>query len=317
MKERRYEYDNKSMRYKSAGFDFAALLSTVLRILLVSLSLFVVLYFILASVLSTDTEKRLAREIRAYEKAFPSIPGRTTLLEESISALEVKDNDIYTNVFHNEAPAVDPIGSLSIFYGADTIPDAKIVNYTSAKVERLVDQAAVVRSAFDDIFQTLSKLNGDLPPMVLPVENISYPQIGASTGARLNPILKANVRHNGLDLIVPSGTEVFATADGVVEKVVKSRKGQGNTVLLTHSGGYQSYYCHLGEVLVKQGESVGKGSVIGASAMSGDAFAPHLHYELLLNGRPMDPVNYFFASVSPMEYSNMLYMSKYTLQSMD
>lgn len=317
MKQREYEFDHKSMRYHKARFNILGLLATVLRVFLVSLSLFVVLYFILATFISTDTEKRLGREIKAYEKAYPGIAPRTKLLDESISLLEIKDNEIYRNVFHNEAPSVDPIGTLNMFFGADTVPDTKIVTYTSAKAERLVKQSARVNAAFEEIYRSLAASKGVLPPMILPVDDISYPQIGASTGSRLNPILKADVRHNGLDFIVPAGTLVHVSADGIVEEATKSNKGDGNTVLISHDGGYQTRYCHLGEISVKKGESVRKGGLIGTAGMSGDAFAPHLHYEVLLNGTPMDPVNYLFASVSPREYSNMLYMSTYTKQSMD
>ncbi len=317
MKPSRYEYDNKSMRYRKARFNFLGLISNLLRVILVSLSLFVVLYFVLAAFISTDTEKRLAREIRAYEKAYPSISPRSKLLEKSIAALEVKDNEIYRNVFHNEAPSVDPIGSLDMFFGADTVPDTKIVTYTTAKADRLIKQSARVSAAFEEIYRNLAARGKDLPPMLLPVDEISYPQIGASTGPRLNPIIKAEVRHNGLDFIVPRGSTVRATADGVVGQVVRSSKGDGNTVLLMHSGGYETRYCHLEEIKVRQGETIRKGRKIGTSGMSGSAFAPHLHYEVLLNGIPMDPINYIFASVGPREYSNMLYMATYTKQSMD
>jgi len=317
MKQKRYEYDGSSMRYRKARVNVLGFLGTVLKVVIVSVSLFTVLYFILATFLSTDTEKRLAREIRAYEKAWQDFPERDRLLDESISLLENKDDAIYRNVFHNEAPSVDPMGSLDLFFGADTVPDTRVVSYTAAKVERLMDQSARVDSAFSAIYRSLAALKGETPPMTLPVEDISYPQVGASVGQKLNPILMVDVNHRGLDFIVPRDTRVLAPADGTVEKVVRSSKGDGNTVLLSHSGGYQTRYCHLGEIYVKEGQAVRKGREIGATGMSGDAFAPHLHYEVLRYGFPADPVNYIFASVSPKEYSNMLYMAVSTRQSMD
>ena len=317
MKERKYEYDGGQMRYRKARFNVLGLLLNVLKVFLVSVSLFTVLYFILATFISTDTEKRLAREIRAYEKAYPLIGPKNKLLAESISLLEIKDNEIYGNVFRNEAPGVDPISSLDMFYGADTVPDTKIVTYTAAKAERLVRQAESVSAAFENIYAALLSRKGELPPMKLPVRGITYSQIGASTGWRLNPILNADVRHDGLDFIVPSGYPVYAPAEGVVESVEKSRKGDGNTILIAHGGGYKTRYCHLGEIKVNEGQKVGEDVLIATAGMSGDAFAPHLHYEVLLDGVPVNPMNYFFASVGPREYSNMLYMSTYTKQSMD
>lgn len=317
MKREQYSFDSRSMRYLKAGFNVLGFLGNVLRVLLVSLTLFIVLYFILATFLSTDTEKRLRREIRAYEKMYPGLAPREELLKESINALETKDDGIYRIVFHNDAPNVDPIGTMDIFYHADTVPESRIVTYTAAKVERMESHAADVRKAFEKIYASLAEKKGDIPPMSLPVDNISYPQIGATVGSRLNPILNADVRHNGLDFIVPRGSAVYASADGTVERTRTSSKGEGNVITLSHKGGYESRYAHLSEIKVKEGQKVKKGQLIGISGMSGNAFAPHLHYEVLLDGRPVNPVNCIFASVSPEEYSNMLYMSIYTKESMD
>ncbi|MCR5560280.1 MAG: M23 family metallopeptidase [Bacteroidales bacterium] len=317
MKLRQYLYDSRTMRYRKAGFDFLGLLAGVFKVVLVSLSLFIVAYFILAAFLSTDAEKRLSREIRAYERLWPALQEREAMLGESIRALETKDDGIYRIVFRNDAPNVDPIGTMDIFFGADTVSENGIVDYTSAKTARLTRQAAMVEDAFEKIYSTLAEKGGDIPPMSLPVKDISYPQIGASVGSRRNPILGADVRHNGLDFIVPRGTPVYAPADGMVEKVRQGSKGDGNVVVLSHPGGYTTRFCHLSEMKVKDGQKVRKGQVIGTTGMSGDAFAPHLHYEVLLEGRPLNPANCIFASVSPEEYSNMLYMSVYTKESMD
>lgn len=317
MKPSKYSFDSRTMRYLKAGFNVLGFLGGVLRVLLVSLTLFIILYFILATFLSTDTEKRLRREIKAYEQLYPGLAPREDILRKSIAALETKDNGIYRTVFHNEAPMVDPIGTMSIFFQADTVPESRIVTYTAEKTDRLLRQAGRVEDAFGRIYASLSAKKGIIPPMSIPVGDISYPQIGATVGARLNPILGAEVRHNGLDFIVPRGSEVYASADGVVEKAKEARKGDGNTVVLSHRGGYRTRYCHLSEIKVKEGQKIRKGQLIALSGMSGDAFAPHLHYEVLLDGRPLNPVNCIFASVSPVEYSNMLYMSIYTKESMD
>lgn len=317
MKLRQYSYDDRTMSYRKAGFNFLGLLGNVLRILLVSLSLFVVAYFILARFLSTDAEKRLRREIKAYEKIYPQLQEREALLGKSLQALETKDDGIYRTVFHNDAPNVDPIGTMDIFFKADTVAGNDVVNYTSAKAERLMRQAVDVDAAFADIYMSLASKETTVPPMSLPVQDIAYPQIGATVGSRRNPILNADVRHNGLDFIVPRGSAVYASADGTVEKTRLSNKGDGNAITLAHAGGYQTRYCHLSEIKVKDGQKVRKGQLIGVSGMSGDAFAPHLHYEVLLDGRPLNPANCIFASVSPEEYSNMLYMSVYTKESMD
>lgn len=317
MKRHEYEFDDKEMVYRKVRVPFFKPVLTVLKLLLVSLTLFLLLYTVLASFISTDTEKRLRAEIRAYERVYPLLEPREKVLEESLESLRSKDDKIYRTVFHNPAPSVDPMGSRDILFGADTIPDTKIVTYTTAKADRLCRQAGEVDAAFAEIYRKLAGSDSPLPPMIMPVDDISYPQTGASTGQKLNPFLNVDVAHDGIDFLVPTGTTVKATADGTVTSVQKSGKGAGNCVTIRHAGGYETRYLHLSQVKVSAGQSVRKGKAIGTSGMSGNAFAPHLHYEVILDGKAMDPVNYLFASVSPEEYSNMLYMSVNTRQSMD
>ena len=107
------------------------------------------------------------------------------------------------------------------------------------------------------------------------------------------------------------------TADGVVRNVIRSRKGLGNVVEIDHGNGYVTRYAHLADVEVKKGRELKRGSRIGYVGVSGNSFAPHLHYEVLRDTLILDPVNHLFASVSPDEYMNMLIMSASTGQSLD
>jgi murein DD-endopeptidase MepM/ murein hydrolase activator NlpD len=100
-------------------------------------------------------------------------------------------------------------------------------------------------------------------------------------------------------------------------EVVKSRKGLGNVVSIDHGNGYVTRYAHLADIEVKKGRKVKKGSKIGYVGVSGNSFAPHLHYEVIRDTTVVDPVSHFFASVTPDEYVNMLIMSASTGQSMD
>ena len=96
-----------------------------------------------------------------------------------------------------------------------------------------------------------------------------------------------------------------------------STKKSGLAVEILHEGGYVRVYAHLASASVRMGQKEKAGQQIGTVGMSGNSFAPHLHYELRLDGKTLDPINYFFGSVTPSEYANMLYMSSNTQQSMD
>ncbi|MGN1225799.1 MAG: M23 family metallopeptidase [Candidatus Cryptobacteroides sp.] len=277
----------------------------------------VVLYGVFALAINTDTEGRLKRENKMYEKLYPQLIPSQELLDDAISGLELKDGEIYSEVFHSKAPSVDPIQTLTSVYDNDTIKNTSLIAYASAKSDSMYLKMFSVEA---DLVQALQRVSGEdlsLPPMHLPLAEISFTQLGASVGMKTNPVLKARVRHNGLDIIVSAGTPVLAAGDGRVSKVEKSNNGLGNTVTITHSSSYVTRYAHLSTISVRQGQKVKAGQKIGATGMSGSSFAPHLHYEIIKDGEYQDPVNYFFASVGVEEYANMLYIATNTEQSMD
>ena len=140
---------------------------------------------------------------------------------------------------------------------------------------------------------------------------------GASIGQKINPFYKVAASHGGLDLISQQGEPVYAAADGTVKYVEHSTKGLGNVIAISHSGGYVTRYAHLENTRVSKGQKVLKGKQIGQVGMSGNSFAPHLHYEVMRDSVRLDPLNYMFASVSPEDYMGMLFMSSNTGQSMD
>jgi len=288
----------------------------LLAYMLLTLTLAVMTYLLFSLFFRTDTERRLRREIRMYERLYPELSEREQLLGDAIAHLQHKDNDIYGQLFHSGAPALDPMSSRSSFSGVDTIPDHRLVAYTQHKADSLLRRSVAVDSAFIRVFRALSDSSTVLPPMSLPIENITYPQIGASSGRKINPFYKAYVYHEGLDFIVARGTPVLAPADGIVQRA-SSNRTTGNTIRISHAGGYETVYMHLESMSVRAGQQVRSGQRIGTVGMSGQAFAPHLHYEVRKDGSVVNPVGCFFGSVTPEEYMNMLYMSVNTMQSLD
>ena len=136
-------------------------------------------------------------------------------------------------------------------------------------------------------------------------------------GKKVNPFYKNVVSHTGMDLLAGTGTEVLAAADGVVETANRKGRIEGNSIVINHKNGYVTKYNNLGDILVRKGQKVRQGAVIGRVGMSGMSFAPHLHYEVLKDTVVLDPVNHMFASVTPEEYLNMMILSVSTGQSMD
>lgn len=310
------EFDNKNFNVRKASVKIWETVRAALLFFLVTAVFTMILYGVVALVFSTRTERKLRLENRDYAQNFHRLAPKEAELKDALTVIQHKDNDIYTIVFHSDAPNVDPMNSIGRFFSSDTVPDTKLVIYTRDKADVLMAQARRVDMAFAKIARRLGGGDIVLPPMALPLDTLTYPQMGASTGRKINPFYKTYVFHTGADFLVPRGTPVYASADAEVEDV-SNTKSYGIAVRLLHAGGFETVYAHLESATVKKGQTVRRGERIGFVGMTGNAYAPHLHYEVLNNGVPEDPVNHLFASVGPDDYANILYMSVNTMQSMD
>ena len=302
---------------KGRKLTFGKVVRRMLRFIVGTMSMAILYYVLFALVFSTDTERKLRHENRMYEQEYPLLAEKEALVADVIEGLKVKDDMIYENIFHTSAPDVDPHASIDFLTGLDSIPDNDIVKYTEKKIAFLDSCSNVVEANFRQVMEVIADSGFVMPPMTNPIENFSFAQTGASVGDKMNPFYKVEMKHNGLDMIAPSGEPVYAAADGVVKEVVRSRKGLGNVVVIDHQNGYFTRYAHLADVEASKGRKVKRGTRIGHVGVSGNSFAPHLHYEVLRDTVVLDPVNHMFASVTPEEYINMMVLSVSTGQSMD
>lgn len=287
-------------------------------ILLGSLSVSIVITGLFAWLIRTDEDRILRRENKQLAAEYEGLREREQRINDAVSYLQVRDNDIYHDIFYAEAPSLEMYRSDDFLAAIDTLPQGDLIRYTARKADRLLGEAGTIEANFREIARLIDRGRDTLPPMSVPVDGISYTQVGASLGERMSPLLKVGLSHAGLDLIAPQDTPVTAAAPGTVTQAVKTGKTLGNTVEISHPGGWKTRYRCLGEITVTQGQHVSRGQIIGTVGMSGNAFAPHLHFEVVRrDSLVLDPVSCFFATVSPTEYMNMLYMSAHTGQSLD
>ena len=312
-----YEYDKDGFSFRKTSKTAWTVIRRVLRFFVVTISLALVYYVIFALVFSTDTEQRLKDENRMYARELPELERKEELLADVIEGLKLKDDRIYEEIFHTSAPDMDPLSSIDFLMGLDSIPDKDIVSYAENKLDNVEASAETVESNFARVMKVMSDSGFVMPPMRKPVEKFSFAQTGASVGDKINPFYKVSVKHNGLDIIAPAGEPVFAAADGTICEVIRSRKGLGNQVVVDHGNGYFTRYAHLADMEAVKGRKVRRGTRLGYVGVSGNSFAPHLHYEVMRDSIVLDPVNHLFASVTPEEYVNMLIMSVSTGQSLD
>lgn len=312
-----YEYDKNDFRFKKTSTSVLKILRKMLMFFVVTISLAIVYYVIFALVFSTDTEQRLKDENRMYARELPVLEEKEELLLDVIEGLKIKDDRIYEDIFHTSAPDMDRISSVNSIAGIDSIPDKDIVIYAQRKLDAVEAAAEAVEADFARIMEVIGDSSFVMPPMHKPLERFSPAQTGASVGEKINPFYKVGMQHNGLDMIAPAGEPVYAVADGTISEVIRSRKGLGNVVVIDHGNGYFTRYAHLSDMEAAKGRKVRRGTRLGYVGVSGNSFAPHLHYEVLRDSVVLDPVNHLFASVTPEEYVSMLVMAVSTGQSLD
>jgi murein DD-endopeptidase MepM/ murein hydrolase activator NlpD len=134
----------------------------------------------------------------------------------------------------------------------------------------------------------------ELPPEPGAPGQLMWPVSGPITdpfGMRMHPVFHRMIMHNGIDIGVPTGTPVAAAAAGTI--IVASYQGNcGNMVAIDHHGGLSTLYCHLSQMFVGVGQQVQRGQAIGAAGATGDATGPHVHFQVMINGHPVDPMSY-------------------------
>lgn len=272
------------------------------------------LYVAFALLFSTDEEKRLARENRLYAERYAEMYRREQVLEAAVEALQDRDNALYERLFHTEAPTLDPLDATDAIADSDSLSERFFLSYSASKVENVGKMADRVEDNFRAVFDLLVDRRDSLPPLSAPLGNISRAQPGASVGVKHNPILRVDLRHDGLDLLVPEGEPVLAAASGRVSAVIR---GSGHIVEIDHGNGYRTRYGCLGDVSVSPGMTVARGRKIGTVGISSVSFVPHLHYEVRRGDKVLDPVHHLFASLSPDAYAAALFTAVTTEQSLD
>ena len=250
-------------------------------------------------------------ERRLIEEEYEELAGQTELLEGVLGELELKDEDIYRELFNTNFP--------NYSFVPDTMSGGYI-QHTSRMIDRLWEEVYGCSALLESVADSLTAIGDGVLrdiPSILPIADFPLGNVGASLGRKMHPFYKKMVFHGGLDLVAPAGIEVVATADGRVASVERAMKLQGTRIILDHGNGYETVYAHLSDVLVRKGQRVSRGDVIARTGNTGTSFAPHLHYEVLLDGRQLDPLCFFNAELDTERYGELLMYAVNTGQSLD
>ena len=265
-------------------------------------------------IVKTPNEKNLIEENKRLKSQYGVMSARLEELLTVMDKMEKRDDNFYRVMMQ-----LEPVSDAQRLSGLDyenrynqlsKLSDSRLVEQLSNRMNLLEKKIYSQLQSFDMLQEALSSQQDRLAhiPSVLPI-NIADYTMSSGYGYRVDPIYGASKFHEGLDFAASQGTDVFATGDGIV-KVAGREKGYGNCIDIEHGYNYLTRYAHLSEVLVRQGEEVKRGQLIGKVGSTGKSTGPHLHYEVRYKGMPQNPVNYYFMDLSPEEYYEMIQIAE-------
>jgi murein DD-endopeptidase MepM/ murein hydrolase activator NlpD len=267
-------------------------------------------------------EKQLLREKATMESQLEVLNSQVDQMQVVMTDLQQRDDNLYRVLF-----GAEPI-PMSVRQGAQRKIDyyeqlAQMTNSELAadltlKVDLLEKDIYVQAKSYDEVAQMAKEqeIRMENIPAIQPVMNKDLKRVASGYGMRIDPVYHVRKFHQGMDFTAPTGTEIFATGNAKVE-FTGWKQGYGNTVILDHGYGYKTLYAHLYKSLVRKGQKVRRSDIIALVGNTGKSTGPHLHYEVRLNGKPVDPRNYYFYDLSPEEYDQMIQLSNNFGQMLD
>jgi len=274
--------------------------------------------------LDSPKEKKLKEELAEMELRYRDLDERTRLLDATLNDLKQRDLNIYRVIFEAEPiPSVqdkskDQISAYSYLakykYGT-------LMATTTLKIDALSKQLVAQSKSYDELTQHIRNKNALLEaiPAIQPMalSGRGRGELVSGFGYRMDPIYKTVKFHDGLDFTAPIQTPIYATGTGKVAELVRMDRGYGNYIILNHGYGYQTLYAHLARFEVKTGQKVKRGQIIGRLGNTGKSSGPHLHYEVIKNGRKMNPVYFIFNDLSPAQHQELIAKASSANQSLD
>ena len=282
----------------------------VLKLSCASLVIAALFVIIFNYIVATPNEQNLKAENKRLKSQYGVMSARLDNMLEVMDKMEERDDNFYRVMMQ-----LDPMSDDQRLAGLENenrysqlskLSDSRLVEQLSKRMNLLEKKIFSQLQSFDQLQEALGNQQDRLAhiPSVLPI-NIADYTMSSGYGYRVDPIYGASKFHEGLDFAASTGTDVFATGDGKV-MVAGREKGYGNCVDISHGYNYLTRYAHLSEVLVKPGEEVKRGQLIGKVGSTGKSTGPHLHYEVRYKDVPQNPVNFYFMDLTPEEYYEMI-----------
>jgi murein DD-endopeptidase MepM/ murein hydrolase activator NlpD len=288
-----------------------------------SLAVGVLFVAILFKFIDSPKERLLRQQNTAYKESYAVLQERMKQLELQMVELEQRDNEVYRSIF--EATPIPDSARVKEMLAKNEIRLIQSLSNT-ALIENMRNQLNNLSLRMSFQVQSFTEITAMVKnkekllraiPAIQPVSNKNLKRVASGFGYRIDPLYKDSRLHAGLDFSAPTGTPIYATADGEVQIAGFNTDGYGNKVVINHGYGFQTLYAHMVRVIARVGQSIKRGEVIGYVGSTGKSTGPHLHYEVIKRGTKVDPVYYFYNDLTPAQFDRLLKEAAANKQSLD
>ncbi|MBU2995359.1 M23 family metallopeptidase [Cellulophaga baltica] len=275
------------------------------------------------TIINTPKELSLQREVKNYELQFELLNRKMMQVEEVLANIEDRDNNIYRLYFEaNPIPEEQRkagFGGINRYKSLEGFNNSDMIVATTKRMDIIQKEMVIQSKSLDEITKLAKEKEKLLAaiPAIQPVKNEDLKRMASGYGWRSDPFTKAKKMHWGMDFSSPKGTPIYATGDGKVTRADSNSSGYGNHIRIDHGFGYVSLYAHLSKYNVTSGRRVKRGDLIGFVGSTGRSQGPHLHYEIFKDGERVNPINFYYGSLSAEEFDNMLKTASQENQSLD
>ncbi|MDM8001472.1 MAG: M23 family metallopeptidase [Bacteroidota bacterium] len=319
----KYKFNHETLSFDKIRLGLRQTFLRLFGYFVASLFLAGIYGFIFAFIFDSPKEKALKREIAQLTLQYELMNREMENVEKVLTHLQETDDNLYRTIFESEPVPSSyregGIGGVNRYEELEGFSNSELVIETAKRLDGIRKKIYVQSQSFDELIAYAKEKEEMLSsiPAIQPVSNHDLKRTASGYGYRIHPIYKISKFHAGMDFTAPTGTDVYATGNGVVREVKSARRELGNHVIIDHGFGYQTIYAHLDRFNVREGQKVKRGDIIGFVGSTGLSTAPHLHYEVHVNGNAVNPALYYFNDLTPEEYERMLEISGKSGQTFD
>jgi len=319
----KFRYNPESLNYEEVELGWQGYIRKFSYFIISAIVFTTIVVALLYPYIKNQGIKEAKMDVDSTKEELISFMRELEEIELILGESQSRDDNIYRAIFEADPypqhkRGLGTGGNPMKYDKYKNIAHSELVIDIAKKIEKIEKKLVAQSRSYDEVIE-LIKTKGEILhsiPSIQPINNADLTRLASGFGMRMHPIYKIMKLHAGMDFTAKSGTEIYASGDGIVEKA-NWMSGYGQIVIIDHGFGYKTRYAHCSKYNVKKGQRVKRGDVIAFVGNTGASVGAHLHYEVRKNGKAINPVNYFFNDLSPEEYEKVIELSSKPTQSME